>query len=256
MAAKAYGRIVFWEGASLWVLQAPPGQQYPKTDPHAHYVVQVSLALTGRIAFDGDGEHVAGEAVAIAPNARHAFEGTGLVAHLFVAADGKPGQQLTRQLCSSQPIAPIPLALLGELPAQLQQTFEDPSHTDEDLRAQGRRLIAQLTSGGVRTEPPDPRIVRLLAWLAPRLDGAISLSDAARVMKLSPGRARHLFVQQTGLSFRTYLLWLRLMRAVELYAGSSSLTEAAHGAGFADSAHLSRTFRRMFGVTAASLRVT
>lgn len=28
----------------------------------------------------------------------------------------------------------------------------------------------------------------------------------------------------------------------------SSLTEAAHVAGFADSAHLSRTFRSMFGI--------
>lgn len=36
----------------------------------------------------------------------------------------------------------------------------------------------------------------------------------------------------------------------------SSLTEAAHAAGFADSAHFSRTFRRMFGVAPASLRMT
>lgn len=46
------------------------------------------------------------------------------------------------------------------------------------------------------------------------------------------------------------------MRAVELFVGGVSLTEAAHGAGFSDSAHLSRTFRRMFGVSAASLVVS
>jgi AraC-like DNA-binding protein len=40
-----------------------------------------------------------------------------------------------------------------------------------------------------------------------------------------------------------------------MYASGAALTEAAHGAGFADSAHLSRTFRRMFGISAASLRV-
>ena len=80
--------------------------------------------------------------------------------------------------------------------------------------------------------------------------------DGAALVGLSPGRTRHLFVQQTGLPFRTYLLWLRLNRAVELYAGGASLTEAAHAAGFSDSAHLSRTFHRMFGIAAASLRVS
>jgi AraC-like DNA-binding protein len=96
----------------------------------------------------------------------------------------------------------------------------------------------------------------LLAWVARRLDEPVVLSDAARFVGLSPGRTRHLFVEQTGLPFRTYLLWLRLNRAVESHSGGASLTQAAHGAGFADSAHLSRTFRRMFGIAAASLRLS
>lgn len=55
---------------------------------------------------------------------------------------------------------------------------------------------------------------------------------------------------------RVQRLWLRLQRAVELFAAGTPLTEAAHAAGFADSAHLSRTFRRMFGIAAATLRVS
>lgn len=91
--------------------------------------------------------------------------------------------------------------------------------------------------------------------MAPRLVQAVSLSDAAKFIGLSPGRARHLFVQQTGIPFRRYLLWLRLVRAVEIYAAGAHLTEAARGAGFADAAHSSRTFRRMFGIRAGSLRL-
>ena len=35
MPTKAYGRMVFWEGASLWVLGTRPGEgPYPKTDFH------------------------------------------------------------------------------------------------------------------------------------------------------------------------------------------------------------------------------
>ncbi len=255
MGTKAHGRILFWEGASLWILRAPPGERYPKTDPHAHHAVQITLALTGSVHVEGEGDGISGEAIAIAPDARHAFEGTGLIAHLFVAPDGKIGRQLVQGLFSQGPIAPIPLSSLGDLRASLKATFEEPQHTDDDLRALGRELAARLAGEGVRIEPPDPRISRLLAWLGPRLDQALTLRELATVAGLSPGRTRHLFVERTGLPFRTYLLWLRLMRALELFVAGESLTDAAHGAGFADSAHLSRTFRRMFGIAAASLRV-
>ncbi|MCC7134500.1 MAG: helix-turn-helix domain-containing protein, partial [Gemmatimonadales bacterium] len=65
----------------------------------------------------------------------------------------------------------------------------------------------------------------------------------------------HLFVQEVGLAFRPYVLWLRLNRAVEAFAAGEALTAAAYQAGFSDSAHLSRTFRRMYGIAAASLQL-
>lgn len=58
----------------------------------------------------------------------------------------------------------------------------------------------------------------------------------------------HLFRDELGLPFRPYVLWLRLMRAAELASQGLSLTDAAHGAGFCDSAHFSRVCRRMFGI--------
>ena len=256
MGAKAHGRILFWEGASLWILSAPPGTQYPRTDPHAHHVIQVTLALTGRIDFDGVAERVGGAAIAIAPDTSHAFAGTGLVAHLFVASDSQAGRDTARGLSAEGSIPPIRADHLGYLPARLRMTFEDPRHTDDDLRALGKALIARLAGSRVAAEAPDPRIAKLIVWVTGRLDQAVSLGEVAAVVGLSPGRTRHLFVQQTGLAFRTYLLWLRLVRAVEIYAGGASLTEAAHGAGFSDSAHLSRTFHRMFGIVAASLRLS
>lgn len=258
MRATAHGRIVFWEGASMWVLSAPPGQRYPKTDPHSHHVIQVTLALRGRVDFDCEHQSVGGEAIAVAADVTHAFGGDGLVAHLFVAPDGRAGRAIARGLFSEvRPIAAIAADRLGDFPARLRATFEDPRHSEEDLRALGRGLVARLAGGCVDTRVPEPRVQKIIAWVAARIDDpSVSLGDVAALTGLSPGRARHLFVEQTGLPFRTYLLWLRLVRAVELFAGGVSLTEAAHGAGFADSAHLSRTFRRMFGISAVSLRLS
>jgi AraC-like DNA-binding protein len=79
------------------------------------------------------------------------------------------------------------------------------------------------------------------------------LAQVAQAVHLSPSRLRHVLVEETGTTFRGLVLWLRILRALEVVTEGRSWTEAAHRAGFADSAHLSRTFRRMFGVSPATL---
>ena len=70
---------------------------------------------------------------------------------------------------------------------------------------------------------------------------------------LSPSRFRHLFAEQTGMAFRPYLLWARVEAAVGAAMSGKSWTEAAQDWGCADSAHLSRTCRRMFGLAPTNL---
>jgi len=259
MATRAHGRMVFWEGGSLWLLGTRPGEgPYPKTDAHSHHAVQVSLALRGSVTLENRDLGISGRAVAVAPDTEHAFHAPAadsVVAQLFVDPEGRPGRALQRALFANAPLLAIPPAALGDLPARLLAIFDAPERSDQALIELGRALVAQLAPEGERDERPEARVRKMSAWAAARLEQPVSLADAAAHVGLSNGRARHLFVEMTGLPFRTYLLWLRLTRAVELFSRGSSLTDAAHGAGFSDSAHLSRTFRRMFGISADSLRV-
>ena len=48
--------------------------------------------------------------------------------------------------------------------------------------------------------------------------------------------------------FRRYLLWRKLSLAMSAFGRGGNLSEAAHAAGFSDSAHLTRTFYQMFGL--------
>lgn len=258
VAIKVYGRLVFWEGASLWLLGTRPGEgPYRKTDYHAHHAVQVTLGLRGGFTLESREQQISGAAAAaVAPDTEHAFQGEHVVVHLFVDPEGRLGRDLQRALFAAAPLVAIDASRLGDLPAKLLAEFEAGTQDDRPLIELGRALIAQLAPGSERDERPEARVRKMLAWASERLDTQVSLSDAAAHVGLSSGRARHLFVESTGLPFRTYLLWLRLMRAVSLFSAGESLTDAAHGAGFSDSSHLSRTFRRMFGIAADSLRVT
>ena len=258
MPTRAYGRIVSWQGASLWVFGTRPGEgRYPKTAPHSHHAVQVTLALRGSFTLETRDGQASGGVAAVAPDTEHTFEATeGAVAHLFVDPDGRDGRALQSKLFANASVVSIPGTELSELQARLLADFEAFDAASPALRELGRDLLAQLVPDSERDERPEARVRKMSAWAAERLDKPLSLEEAAAHVGLSSGRARHLFVESTGLPFRTYLLWLRLTKAVELFSAGSSLTDAAHAAGFSDSSHLSRTFKRMFGIAADSLRMT
>ena len=112
--------------------------------------------------------------------------------------------------------------------------------------------VAALAS---QTEPalPDARVARIIAYAVTNPDLSLDQAAAGAGVYLSPDRLRHLFVEQTGLAFKTYMLWQRLTRGLEAYTEGRSRTEAAHHAGFSDSAHFSRVFRRYFGLPATTL---
>ncbi|WP_419187135.1 helix-turn-helix domain-containing protein [Cupriavidus necator] len=100
----------------------------------------------------------------------------------------------------------------------------------------------------------DPRLSRALDYIRSNVRNPLLLSDVASAVAQSESRFRHLFVAGTGSSFRAYLLWLRINLAIEAVMSGASWTEAAHEAGFADSAHLTRTHKRMFGIEPTALR--
>jgi AraC-like DNA-binding protein len=249
------GRILIWEGGSLWIMEAVSknGQRSRLNDPHAHHAVQVTLALDGDFEFESGAHSVSGDVVAVAPDALHAFNARGLFAHVYIEPECRAGRAAANALFAGQePLARVTDIALGDLATQLAAAFNRQQRDDQELTYLGRSAIERIAGANSAAEP-DVRVSKILEWVQTRLDYPVSLADAAHLAGLSKARVRHLFVEQTGLPFKTYLLWLRLTKGLEAFAGGASLTDAALAAGFSDSAHFSRTFRRMFGTAAAAL---
>jgi AraC-like DNA-binding protein len=87
------------------------------------------------------------------------------------------------------------------------------------------------------------RILVKELWANPRC----SVNDLAQHLGLSYHRTSHLFTDSVGIAMRTYQLWQKLYRAASALLAGTSLTEAAHVAGFVDSAHYSSAFQRAYG---------
>ncbi|RWM13951.1 MAG: AraC family transcriptional regulator [Mesorhizobium sp.] len=249
MGIAGIGRIIFWSGGSLWI-----GQALGPSEMHAHHAVQLAIALSDRVEFrtDNAAPWQAYAGAVIPPDLPHTFQAPGrMIAHLFCAPESALGRGLIGRFGAGG-IVGVPPAEIAPLAAGLRRKF-DAGDPDEELEAAALEVLYAL-SGTAPAGAVDPRILRASAFIDRLLAEPLDLESVARHVGLSAGRFRHLFVAETGISFRAYLLWTRLNRALELGYAGTSWTDAAHAANFADAAHLSRTARRTYGFAPSSMR--
>ena len=125
--------------------------------------------------------------------------------------------------------------------------------TVEDSQRLLKLIVAPFAQ--VRQSPNkiDKRIKLVLAALENLDERQISADEFAHMVELSKSRFLHLFTKNVGLPFRRYVLWQRIINAVDEVRLGHDLTASAHAGGFADSAHFSRTFRETFGLSPSKL---
>lgn len=149
-------------------------------------------------------------------------------------------------------IAALPAASAATTAALLRAAFAGKV-SDKQLIATGQQALNNLCGANAPPLVVDPRISKAIDFVRSQLATRITLAAAANAAHLSPSRFRHLFMEQTGISFRGYLLWARIEAAIGDAMSGKPWTDAAQSWGFADSAHLSRTCRRMFGIAPTML---
>jgi AraC-like DNA-binding protein len=251
MAIAGRGHIVVWEGASLWMLEA--AQERPETRPHSHHAIQITFQLKGSFELSTQGKRVSAPVVAVASDTSHAFQASGAAAFLFIEPESPAGRALAQDLFAQCPIVELDSEQATAWLERLRGCFRNGGGEAEMLML-GREIVGGLPEAR-GSLLPDPRVRKMIAYATANMQERMTLPSAAAHINLSQSRARHLFVSHTGLPFKTYVLWRRLEKALQLYAAGASLTEATHLAGFADSAHFSRTFKRTFGVPASALNL-
>ncbi len=99
----------------------------------------------------------------------------------------------------------------------------------------------------------DARVATAVRAIDARPEDFTTIDQLADLVGLSQPRFRALFNRHVGLPFRRYRLWRRMAWVMRALKAGQSLTEAAHRAGFASSAHLSTTFRETFGLSPSVL---
>ncbi len=231
-----------WMGAGAALFSGSSGDN----EPHRHHALQVVVGLEceATVVFPGLAP-IQSDGVAIPADTPHALS-PGLVGLLYLEPESLFGAALTGS--ADNPGAPY--SLDGGVAKRLRVRF---SSTDEWTHAE--ILVRNLVEDIAGTAMPhvaaelDTRVQTAISVIDARLAEPPPLAELARAAAASESHLRKLFRKQVGLSIKRYRLWAKLRHALALLLGGASLTTCAHAAGFADAAHLTRTFREMFGTT-------
>jgi len=207
---------------------------------HNHHAIQLVMAFGHDLRIEVQTVEHECRAALVPSNVPHRFWAAGRdIALLLVdpqSASGVQLEEIARGRGSTQLDDHVPAAGPGpDLPANALMGWAE-AVVDSVI---GNRSMRPLLSPGVRAA---------LRYVQREIDGPVRLAEAASAAGISPTRLTHAFSSEVGLPFRRYVLWARTKRAVEEVRRGASLTQAAATAGFSDSAHLSRTFRRAFGL--------
>ncbi len=93
------------------------------------------------------------------------------------------------------------------------------------------------------------KLVRAVEYVQDQLNADLTVSGIAQAVGMSPYYFARLFRESTGQSPHQYVVEARVRKAKELLTtGKFTISEAAHQVGFVDQSHLTRHFKRVFGV--------
>ncbi len=249
--AQYAGQFVSWNGGCLFI-----GSRGGIVPPHSHYAIQIAFGAEDGIGFRGsereDWRRYAG---AMIPSRQpHSMDASTVSANavMFVEPETREGRVLHERYLGAGITAMPP-----EVMPRAYALFDAWRRADRaSLVANAVALIGALTHGVEPSAPSDDRVLRAIAYINSHLDSKLTLEEVAEQAYLSPSRFRHLFVEETGMALRPYILWRRFLKVWELAMAGESLSSAAHQAGFADAAHMTRTSRRMFGIAPSAMRMT
>lgn len=103
--------------------------------------------------------------------------------------------------------------------------------------------------------PTDERIFKALDEIDRRFRSALSVGEVAAKVFLSESRFIHLFRAECGITFRDYLLELRLNEARRfLLSPTWNIRQVANHCGFAGQSYFAACFKRRFGISPSRFR--
>jgi len=212
---------------------------------HCHMAAHVIVPVDGDLRITSEGKETVCQGVVIPSGMPH-----------MVSTDGKPvlvflydcTSDVARQI---KDIQWIPETSRNKV-IELYVAFEAETTSDRYDELE-KYILAQIGVKKTVCCKTDERIISAREYIRARSAEKITCREVADAVYLSQGRFSHLFKEQMGMTFVSYLICQRIISVYIAVIQGKSITEAALEAGFSSSAHFADVNRRVFGISAGGI---
>ena len=238
LALQAHTHIYVWDRL---VFSLGPGRENSR---HRHFGAILIVAPDAPMTVLARDTPLETQAALIAPNAWHRIDCRNSRAATILIGPDHPWFCYVKPLLNGEPVSALDPTQLqeGRLPWEALFAGDAPCAIARDAAQQ---LLLAFGGADVQPHRLDERIELVLQLLHEDIAHTPRLAELSRRAGLSAFTLMRRFKRELGVRIGEYVLWRRLMSALSLVDGRSSITEIALRTGFYDQAHLTRTVRRM-----------
>lgn len=210
---------------------------------HEHYSASLLLSKGEPFRFrTGESDWIESKAIFVRPNVEQQLEAPN--EDIFIIHFDPDSVRIRGAVFD---FSPEYLELKPEVYARILKFLTPPANGEEAVQL-WKKILNELDRNENGRKIRDSRIEQVVKKIAQSIPDNLPLEELTSSTGLSESRLMHLFKEEVGIPMRKYVQWLRIKTCVLSLSHGNSLTVASHEAGFADQAHMSRTFREMFGL--------
>lgn len=218
-----------------------------RTKPHAHHALEIVLSKELSLTVIYKDRHYNARGIILKADIKHETCAEGSVIFLYFDPESPFARQFNILLKKQDVILledEITLKLITFLGNGMREGFSETAMKNYLLDTFFHQDPLYSFNSSV-----DERIKNVISYIQTNLGKTTVMKELTETAYLSESRLFHLFKTEIGIPIRKYILWCRIRQAIKLVIEGSSLTQSAQVSGFADVAHLNRTFVSFFGMS-------